>query len=272
MNLNAGSFIVTLYGDAVVPREGPLWTGNIIEICERVGISETLVRTAVSRLVASGRLEGERHGRRSYYGLTQAARREFDDAARRIYGLEEGAAADWVIAAEGDAEMLSGYGFAHLGSGTFIASETAAARARSTLGAALSAKLVFRAELEHSGHAGALREFGKAHWPLKQLEAEYATFINLFGALTCPEASEWDAVALRLLLVHAFRKAALKDPALPAEALDGEWIGTKAREKFTILYAALSRAVEPFLDAQLRGPEGLLTVDRVIVEQRIGGI
>lgn len=51
--LRAASFIVTIYGDVVEPRGGAIWIGNLIEICAGVGISETLVRTAVSRLVAA---------------------------------------------------------------------------------------------------------------------------------------------------------------------------------------------------------------------------
>jgi len=83
--LRAGAFIVTLYGDAVVPRGGSLWIGNVIEACGAVGISETLVRTAVSRLVAAGRLDGLRIGRRSFYRLTEAARLEFERAAAVLY-------------------------------------------------------------------------------------------------------------------------------------------------------------------------------------------
>lgn len=59
----ASSFIVTIYGDVVEPRGNVLWMGTLIECCARHGISESLVRTAVSRLVAAGRLEGERIGR-----------------------------------------------------------------------------------------------------------------------------------------------------------------------------------------------------------------
>ena len=68
--LRAASFIVTIYGDVVEPRGGLLWMGTLIEVCARAGISETRVRTAVSRLVAAGRLEGTREGRRSFYRLT----------------------------------------------------------------------------------------------------------------------------------------------------------------------------------------------------------
>lgn len=83
--ITAGSFIVTVYGDVVVPRGEVLWIGSLIETCARIGISENLVRTAVSRMVAAGRLEGERSGRRSFYRLAPAARAEFADAARLLY-------------------------------------------------------------------------------------------------------------------------------------------------------------------------------------------
>ncbi|MBN9053453.1 MAG: PaaX family transcriptional regulator, partial [Rhizobiales bacterium] len=46
--LKAAGFIVTIYGDVVEPRGDVVWTGNLIETCAAVGISETLVRTAVS--------------------------------------------------------------------------------------------------------------------------------------------------------------------------------------------------------------------------------
>ena len=55
--LSAASFVVTLYGDLVAPRGGELWTGNIVETLSTVGIAEPRVRTALSRLVAAGRLE-----------------------------------------------------------------------------------------------------------------------------------------------------------------------------------------------------------------------
>ena len=52
----ATSFIVTLYGDLVEPRGGTIWMGSVIDICAAVGLTETHVRTSVSRLVANGQL------------------------------------------------------------------------------------------------------------------------------------------------------------------------------------------------------------------------
>jgi PaaX-like protein len=54
----ATGFIVTVCGDVVVPRRGVLWMGTLVRICAGLGLSEGLVRTAMSRLVAGGRLGG----------------------------------------------------------------------------------------------------------------------------------------------------------------------------------------------------------------------
>lgn len=91
LTTRAPAMIVTIYGDIVVPRGGVLWMGTLVEICAHLGISETLVRTAVSRLVAAEQLVGERDGRRSYYRLASGARTEFAAAARLLYGPQVGA-------------------------------------------------------------------------------------------------------------------------------------------------------------------------------------
>ncbi|MFD2816395.1 hypothetical protein ACFSYD_21480 [Paracoccus aerius] len=94
--ITAGSFIVTVYGDVVVPRGEVLWIGSLIEICSRIGISENLVRTAVSRLVSADRLQGTRVGRRSFYRLAPAARAEFAQAARMLYARPQ-PSGDWLV-------------------------------------------------------------------------------------------------------------------------------------------------------------------------------
>lgn len=87
--IKAASFIVTVYGDVVEPRGGVAWIGNLIEVCGDVGISATLVRTAVSRLVAAGQLIGERSGKRSFYRLTPDAQIEFASAARQLFSPDK---------------------------------------------------------------------------------------------------------------------------------------------------------------------------------------
>ena len=73
--LRTGSLIITLFGDAIVPRGGTVWLGSLIELLAPMGVSQRLVRTSVFRLTREGWLMAEKVGRRSYYGLTGAGRR-----------------------------------------------------------------------------------------------------------------------------------------------------------------------------------------------------
>lgn len=68
--LRAGSLIITIYGDAIVPRGGTVWLGSLMKLVEPMGISQRLVRTSVYRLVQESWLQTEKVGRCSYYSLT----------------------------------------------------------------------------------------------------------------------------------------------------------------------------------------------------------
>ncbi len=234
----AGGFIVTLYGDVVEPRGLPLWMGNIIEICGTVGISETLVRTAVSRLVSAGRLLGDRQGRRSYYRLTDGARFEFAGAARVLFEPHDATAWRLVwLPPEHTGTIgpaLDKSGFSRLGGAWFLGP--------SHEGPDLSDALVF--ETAPIGTA-MLQEMVAAQWDLVSCESAYAHFLSLFEPLgeAMPEDDLLDDQAclrLRLMLVHAYRLAALRDPHLPREALPAAWSGARARALFAELYLKLS--------------------------------
>ena len=83
--VRAWSLIITLYGDAVVPRGGRLWLGSLTEIMDLFGIDAGHVRTAMSRLTSDGWLERRRIGRNSYYRLSSREEGSFAAATRRIY-------------------------------------------------------------------------------------------------------------------------------------------------------------------------------------------
>ena len=48
------SLIITLYGDAIVPRGGSVWLGTLLEFFRVLEIGDGVVRTAMSRLAADG--------------------------------------------------------------------------------------------------------------------------------------------------------------------------------------------------------------------------
>lgn len=237
--LKAAGFIVTIYGDVVEPRGGVVWTGNLIETCATVGISETLVRTAVSRLVAAGQLSGEREGRRSFYRLAAPARTEFAAAARLLFGPPE--MADWhFVQLTGDApdeamQQLERAGHARLGPRLAVG-----ARAIPVL---KQPAVVFRAEVV-SGE-GDLDAFAADHWNLVQHADAYRGFIDRFRRLADllskgTRLSAAESLVARLVLVHQFRLVVLRDPRLPQVALPTDWPGDAARSLFTDLYLRLS--------------------------------
>lgn len=240
VSIRAASLIVTIYGDIVVPRGGVLWIGTLIEVCAHFGISETLVRTAVSRLVASGRLIGEREGRRSYYRLAEAAKEEFDTAAKLLFEPipdPEG----WIMyqASRLGEDTIRQQHLGKIGENVYIRPKHAHLP--------LTTAITFHCDLIQGQTE--MATLAQRLWPLDVYAEEYRDLIVRFGPvldhlLTHPHAPEVDCVFVRLLLVHRYRHVLLADPLLPTEVLPEDWPGRQARNLFAQLYVILSRRAE----------------------------
>ncbi|MGL4325406.1 MAG: PaaX family transcriptional regulator C-terminal domain-containing protein [Beijerinckiaceae bacterium] len=282
--LRAGSFIVTLYGDVVEPRGGRLWVGNIIETCAAVGISETLVRTAVSRLVAAGQLAGEREGRRSFYRLTDTARVQFARAADILFEPQPdcGWRLVWLMpdADAAVAGLFEAAGFARLGPSWLLGPDHPLPAAASEWpGACLS--MLADAEAKT---ALPLQAMAAAHWDLATHARSYQDFLDRFAPLEQAlslganslganslgaNISPAQALQLRLILVHSFRNIVLRDPRLPAPALPLEWPGGVARQRFARLYLALSPMADHYAGASLQSQAGLLESQTPATQRRL---
>lgn len=261
--LRAGSFIVTVYGDAVVPRSGELALASLIRVVEPFGISETLVRTAVSRLVQDGWLEGTRIGRRSFYRLTPTGTERFADATRRIYHgpprpwggeLTLVLVPDAGAAREAIRRELHWIGFGSLGAGMLFhpAPDMEALRHALAASGFAGEALVTIGRADSNG--ALLRRLAADAWPLDDLAARYRGFTEAFAAvgerLAAGDAlARGPALSLRLLLVHEFRKAVLRDPLLPPDFLPEAWPGTAAHALAAAIYRQLARPAEQALDA-----------------------
>ena len=66
-----GSIVITVFGDAIVPRGGSVWLGTLLEFFKTLDIDSGVVRTAMSRLAADGWLERNKVGRNSFYRLAE---------------------------------------------------------------------------------------------------------------------------------------------------------------------------------------------------------
>lgn len=247
--ITAGSFIVTVYGDVVVPRGEVLWIGSLIEICSRIGISENLVRTAVSRLVSADRLQGTRVGRRSFYRLAPAARAEFAQAARMLYARPQ-PSGDWLVMLHPDMpeKVARSHRMARIGGDLWIC--PARGDLPETGGLVLRAAPV--AGVDQLSRLAAF-------WDLQALADGYRIVLDRFGPLAeGPALSPEDALIARLLLVHLYRGVLLRDPGLPAEALPADWPGHAAQALFSDLYPALSPLAEAHIAQVMEGEDGPL--------------
>lgn len=256
MKMSAAAFIVTIYGDVVVPRGGVLWTGTLIDLCSRVGINESLVRTAVSRLVAADQLDGERIGRRSYYRLKPSAAAAFQQAADLLYGPDR-PPRGWQIIHHPDLrpEDAQRLRIGHMGGPVFIRPNRDQPFPEGALG--------FHAETVTPDRPLS------AFWDLSALRDGYGRFMDLFQDIDPPSLSNDRALLTRLLLVHAYRMVLLRDPRLPAGHLPADWNGAEARALFRHMYRALTPEAERYVALACEGVDGLLPADTEATRRRL---
>jgi phenylacetic acid degradation operon negative regulatory protein len=282
--LRAGSLIVTLFGDSLLPRGGAIALGSLIELTAPFGLNERLVRTAAARLAQEGWLAARRVGKRSEYRLSDDGRMQFAEATERIYGE---AGANWsgrwtvvVMPSLSGAERqrlrraLAWQGYGELSSGVF-----AHPQVRACGGHGVGRRptwpdgtLVFDADLAAPATAAALIAKG---WDLKELALRYRAFAGRFervlAALREPPDPETGFV-LRTLLIHEYRRLHLRDPLLPERLLPAEWPGTRAALMCRALYAAVFAASETYLSRVGTQLSGALPPADPSVLQRFGGI
>ena len=273
--LRAGSLIVTLFGDSLLPRGGAIALGSLIELTAPFGLNERLVRTATARLAQDGWLAARRVGKRSEYRLTEDGRVQFAEATERIYG-EAGAngSGRWTLvvvpslpAAQRQRlrRELAWQGYGELSSGVFAHPEVHPRGGQPTWPAGT---LVFDADLAAPAMAATLIAKG---WDLQALALRYRAFAERFervlAALREPPDPKTGFV-LRTLLIHEYRRLHLRDPLLPERSLPPEWPGTRAALLCRALYAAVFAASERHLSSvgtQLSG--ALPPADPAVLER-----
>ena len=268
-----GSIVITVFGDAIVPRGGSVWLGTLLEFFEQLDIDASVVRTAMSRLTADGWFERNRIGRNSFYRLVQSGRQTFDIATKHIYGPP---ASHWtgrfellLIGNGGDRdaarEALKNAGFGSPLPGVWVAPS----------GVPVPDEAAGAIRLEVSAEDDSGRRLLSASWPLDRTADAYLKFTKTFEPLHAAIArgtdlSEADAFTARILLIHYYRRVVLRDPLLPESLLPGDWPGRAARELCGEIYRALLVPSEQWLDGHGTSEKGALPPARKLLERRFG--
>ncbi|MDE2061527.1 MAG: phenylacetic acid degradation operon negative regulatory protein PaaX [Bradyrhizobium sp.] len=256
-----GSIVITVFGDAIVPRGGSVWLGTLLGFFQALDIDGSVVRTAMSRLAADGWLEREKVGRNSFYRLAARGRRTFEAATRHIYDPPP---SDWsgrfellliTKAADREAsrEALRNAGFGSPLPGVWLAPS----------GVPIPDEAASAIRLEVSAEDENGRRLLSDSWPLDRTADAYLKFMKTFEPLRSwlgrrARLSELEAFTARILLIHHYRRVVLRDPLLPSALLPRNWPGNAARALCGEIYRAVLPASEQWLDDQGLSESGAL--------------
>src|SRR5262252_6730667 len=256
-----GSIIITMFGDAIVPRGGSVALATLLEFFETLAIDASVVRTAMSRLTADGWFERNKVGRNSFYRLVQKGRLTFDIATRHIY---DSPPSDWTgrfellligNAEDRDAarEALRDAGFGSPLPGVWVAPS----------GVPVPEEAAKAIRLEVSAEDDSGRRLLSESWPLDRTSDAYVKFMKTFEPLRAWSGrrvalTEADAFTARILLIHHYRRVVLRDPLLPTALLPKDWPGGAARALCGDIYRALLAKSEQWLDRHGTNEAGAL--------------
>jgi phenylacetic acid degradation operon negative regulatory protein len=257
--IRAGSLIVTLFGDAIVPRGGHLALSSLLEIMRAFRVSETLVRTAMSRLVAEGLFERRKIGRNTFYSLSASGQQAFAEAAKKIYGAPP---AQWngrfdLVLLEGSAAERADTRAQWQGRGYGVLTPDLVL---GVAGGRPEAALHLSAEAADVGTARAL---AKRAWPVEDLAIRYRHFNEMFAGTRDAVAGrsapdDLASLVVRILLIHEYRRIVLRDPLLPAPLFPEGWPGRAAHDLCAAIYAAVADPADRWLSGHAADEGGRL--------------
>jgi len=274
-SLRSQDLVFTLFGDYLLERDRPVWTGALITLLGQLGLSPMAVRTVLSRMARKGWLSAERRGTRSWYGLTPKGHRLLASGRERIYHplAAGGWDGQWSIITFSIPEerrrlrdalrvRLSWLGCGSLANGVWISPRDV----RADVGEiATELKVARHLEVfrgEHAGGSAAARLVAQC-WDLEALNRRYAAFIarwrrdfehcrqcGMTGAragIHTPCTAPADCFRRRFLLVHEYRAFLLDDPRLPRPLLPADWNGEAAAALFESYHDVLARPAERYV-------------------------
>ncbi len=256
---------MTIYGLYAREVGGWLSVSALIRLMAALGVEESAVRSAISRLKRRGILESERVDGRAGYALSPHAREILDAGDRRIFRrrratLDEG----WILAVFSVPESerrrrhtlrsrLAWLGFGSVGPGVWIAPAHLHTEARDVLLREQLAEYVDLFEASYLGFSPAAEQVA-SWWDLDGLDALYQQFVTDYA----PVLATWragrskddpqEAFADYVRVLTAWRRLPYLDPGLAPELLPRDWSGTQAADLFFALQRRLEKPSHRFVD------------------------
>lgn len=261
--------IITVYGLYARHDGGWLSVATLIRLLADLGIDESAVRSAISRLKRRGILQSRRYGGSAGYQLSAEAQAILREGDARIFRRHRATPADgWVLAVFSVPESerhrrhvlrseLTRLGFGMVAPGVWIVpahpqDTTAETLRRLELDAYAD---LFRADhLAFGDPAAKIRRW----WDLDELERQYESFIRAHEPVlrhweqTSPPG-EQEAFAGYVRVLTDWRRLPYLDPGLPAELLPDGWVGIRAADLFFALRALLEEPAQAYVKRTVSG-------------------
>ena len=238
------SVIVSLFGDLARQPGNRLSGAALGRIIGPVGIRPEAIRVAVHRLRKDGWLESQRSGRESQHFLSAFGREQSAAVSPRIYSRTPESGMDWhlIIAEEASGvhildDLLLTESHVSIGRNVAIGAGPAPTDSGELLVFSTTPVSVpgwFRDKV-------CPPDLNRA---CQQLAADLAAVRALLGPERDP--SPLQVATLRTLIVHRWRRVALRYPDLPTAFFPADWPGEACREQ---VFALLERLPRPTLSA-----------------------
>jgi phenylacetic acid degradation operon negative regulatory protein len=239
-NARPQSLMLTFLGDYLFDGGRCVFSGSVIDVLERLGVSEHATRSTLTRMVNRGLLDRRKHGRRMYFGLTPRAVEILRDGQDRIW--RTGAVNDdwdgtWTLLGFSLPEAwqrqrhdlrskLVWAGFGPLQGGLWIApGRVQVDDIVASLGLAAHVR-VFRATVDEPTDVAQLVADA---YDLVPISAAYRAFLDRWT--DSPPYAD-DPLAAHLSIVTEWLGVIRKDPRLPVRHLPDYWPAIPAQKAF----------------------------------------
>lgn len=229
------SVVITIFGDAVVDRGGIVASTTLAALIGEMGIKPEAFRVAMSRLTKDGWVERTKRGRLSFYQLSSKGAAVFGPAAKRIYAKAPGSADGWRLVVLQNAVEDAPEDAITLGGRTY-----------------LTQKLEDVADgLVVSGPIEAVPDWTKNRIGTPEVASGYAELHRVLQNLSVKDAAPMEAAALRVLIVHQWRRLVLRHADLPMSFFPDDWQGEACRALVRQLLADLAPAANAWFDTEI---------------------
>ncbi len=252
------SLMLSFLGLHVLGRGTAVYSGSVIDVFDRIDVSEEAVRSTLSRMAKRGLLTRHPQGRRVYFGLTEHAGQVLEDGERRIWhtgAVNRDWDGTWTLVAfslpdsrRSDRHDLRSKliwaGFGPLQNGLWIApGETDVVRIVDELGLNDNVT-VFTAQRAKPTEAA---DLVRKAFDIDAIAERYRAFLARWDTPS-PLPSAPDDLARQLVLHTDWLQLVRQDPHLPAEHLDADWPAIRAEGLFRDLARHYDTTASPLAE------------------------